>query len=193
MSNDKNLEIWSSVCKTDPAHTKAANVKGNKITAIAPQSQIMAATEQFGPYGRSWGFKSIELDYSLLEKNIIIFKGIFFFPEAEFPIINSVGIYKDNACTKIDDDFAKKVETDTLTKALSKIGFNADIFMGLYDDVRYVNQMRDEFAERKPVELSDNDKQWIAAYLADKSVLEQLNDNQAYKDFIIKNAAKESK
>jgi len=28
---------------------------------------------------------------------------------------------------------------------MSKIGFNADIFMGKFDDVRYVNEMREEF------------------------------------------------
>jgi hypothetical protein len=27
-------------------------------------------------------------------------------------------------------------ETDTLTKAISKLGFNADIFMGKFDDLR---------------------------------------------------------
>ena len=46
-----------------------------------------------------------------------------------------------------NDDFAKKVETDTLTKALSKLGFNADIFLGKFDDTKYVEQMKQEFKE----------------------------------------------
>lgn len=51
---------------------------------------------------------------------------------------------------KIDDDFMKKAETDLVTKALSKLGFNSDVFMGLYDDNRYVNQMQNEFNPPPP-------------------------------------------
>jgi hypothetical protein len=61
----------------------------------------------------------------------------------------------DNAKTKIDDNFAKKLETDTLTKAISKLGFNADIFMGKFDDTRYLAEITKEFAEAPaPVKLS---------------------------------------
>jgi hypothetical protein len=49
-----------------------------------------------------------------------------------------------NAKTKVDND-AKKIETDTLTKAISKLGFNADIFMGKFDDLRYIEEMNEEF------------------------------------------------
>ena len=140
-----NLDLWSKVETTNPKYTKPANVKGNKITSISPQYQLLNATEQFGSYGKGWGFESIELDYSLQSVGLVIFKGIFFYPGGKFPIINSIGIYKDNAQTKIDDDFAKKVETDALTKALSKLGFNADIFMGKFDDCRYVAEITASF------------------------------------------------
>jgi len=155
-----NLELWHKVEKTNPKYTKQANVGGNKITSIAPQFQIMNVTEQFGSYGKTWGFKNIQLDYTLAsEFNLIVFKGIFFYPDGEFPIINSIKMFMDNAKTKIDDNFAKKLETDALTKAISKLGFNADIFMGKFDDVRYVEEMKKEFAETppapKPIKLSD--------------------------------------
>ena len=65
MSN--NLDLWNKVEKTNPKYTKKANVKGNNITAIAPQYQIKNVTEQFGSYGTSWGFKSLEFDYTLTE------------------------------------------------------------------------------------------------------------------------------
>lgn len=141
-----NMDLWSKVEKTNPAYTKSANVRGNKITAIAPQTQIKCATEQFGVYGSKWGWKSFDFDYALLEKTgIVIFKGVFYFPNGEFPISASISAFKDGAMTKPDADFAKKVETDALTKALSKLGFNADVFMGLYDDNKYVMQMKEEF------------------------------------------------
>ncbi len=47
----ENLKLWGLVEKTDPKHTKQANVKGNKITSIKPQYQIYKATEQWGAYG----------------------------------------------------------------------------------------------------------------------------------------------
>ena len=146
----KNLELWNKVEKTDPKHTKQANVKGNKLTSIKPQYQIYCATKEWGSYGSSWGFKNIELCYELKDIGLITFKATFYYPNGEFPCINTIGIYRDNAMTKIDDEFAKKVETDALTKCLSKLGFNADIFMGRFDDLRYVEKLKQEFKEETP-------------------------------------------
>lgn len=189
---EENLKLWHSVEKTNPKYTKNANVGGNKITSISPQFQIMNVTEKFGSYGSTWGFKNIELDYSLVstpfkrEKTegvfpnkkvvgvedavmgLVVFKAIFFYPNGEFPIINSISLFTNNDMTKLDDNFAKKVETDALTKAISKLGFNADIFMGKFDDVRYVEEMKAEFGnedkkqETTPplADLLPNTPQW---------------------------------
>jgi hypothetical protein len=144
--NKDNLKLWNSVEKTNPNYTKKAKIGGMSITAIAPQFQIMQVTEQFGVYGRTWGFKKIELDYSLIGYDMVVFKGTFFFPEGEFEIINSCKLYINNAKTMLDDNFAKKIETDALTKAISKLGFNADIFLGKFEDVRYLAEITKEFA-----------------------------------------------
>ncbi len=146
----ENLKLWDSVCETDPKHTKKANVGGNKLTAIKPQYQVLKATEQWGPYGGKWGFKNIDLSYDLLSVSLVVFKALFYYPGGEFEIINSIKLYKDNAQTKVDDDFAKKIETDALTKALSKLGFNADVFMGRFDDLRYVDEMDFKHGNRQP-------------------------------------------
>ncbi len=45
----------------------------------------------------------------------------------------------------MDDECFKKVSTDALTKGLSKLGFNSDIFLGMWDDNRYVNQVTEKF------------------------------------------------
>mgnify|MGYP003661878651 CR=1 FL=1 len=170
-----NLELWNKVEKTNPAHTKNANVRGNKITAIAPQYQIKNATEQFGIYGKDWGFSAVSFDYDLVElTGIVVFCGVFFFKGAEFPITSSISVYKDGARTKPDADFAKKVETDALTKALSKLGFNADVFMGMYDDHKYVAMMQDEFKEKEVPNV--NDQSWIDAAKKDKAALNQITD-----------------
>ncbi len=154
-----NLELWQKVEKTNPKYTKKANVKGNNITAISPQYQIKNVTEQFGSYGKTWGFKSMEFDYTLAESlGLVVLHAVFYYPNGEFPIKNCQALFTDNAKTKIDDNFAKKLETDTLTKAISKLGFNADIFMGLFDDVKYLAEVTKEFAEKKePVPIISDD------------------------------------
>ncbi len=83
----------------------------------------------------------------------------------------------DRAEKMVDADFAKKIETDALTKALSKIGFNADVFMGRYDDVKYVNEMAEEFS------LSDTDKQWVDIVKANPERLNEIIWN-FLKDYI---------
>jgi hypothetical protein len=166
----ENLELWNKVEKTNPKYTKKAKIGGLEITAIAPQYQIMQVTEQFGIYGEKWGFKDIKLSYELVEKcNLVVFKGTFFFPNGEFEIINSCKLYMDRALTMVDDNFAKKIETDALTKAISKLGFNADIFMGKFDDVRYVAEMNAEFNTPKKVDYT--------ALLNGSKTLKELGSN----------------
>ena len=173
---DNNLQLWNKVEKTNPKYTKKAKVGGVGITAIAPQYQIMMVTEQFGVYGKTWGFKNIELDYSLIEKyDMVVFKGTFFFPKGQFEIINSYKLFINNAKTMLDDNFAKKIETDTLTKAISKLGFNADIFMGKFDDVRYVEEATKHFDKVEATKIDDRkealkDSQFKAVILSKNKV-----------------------
>ena len=144
---NENLKLWQAVEKTDPKHTKKAKIGGMSITAIAPQYQVLKATEQFGPYAIKWGFKDIEFDFSLIETHkLVVLKATFFCPDGECQVVNSAKIWMDRAEQMVDADFAKKMETDALTKVLSKMGFNADVFMGRYDDNKYVQDMQKEFA-----------------------------------------------
>lgn len=174
-----NLKLWDAVKETDPKYTKPAKIGGMNITAISPQYQIMLATEQFGSYGEGFGFKSIELDYSLIERfNLVVFKGVFFHPKGEFEIINSSKMYMDRAQKMVDADFAKKIETDALTKALSKLGFNADVFMGRFDDTKYVLEMEAKFRQS-----TDNDLAWVDSIKNERNKLEDLTDPE-YREYI---------
>jgi hypothetical protein len=90
-----------------------------------------------------WNTKATTEVKSIL--GLVGFKAVFFYPNGRFEITISIKIFTDNKHSKIDDNYAKKLETDALTKALSKLGFNADIFLGKFDDVRYVDEMKEEF------------------------------------------------
>lgn len=162
MSN--NLKIWSAVEKTDLSFTKHVNQRGG-YTAISPQYQLKCATEQFGAYGAGFGLCVSDLDFSLFESTgMVIHKAVFFYvvdgQRYEFPITNAIEAARTNAQGKrfVDVDFAKKVETNTVSKALSKLGFNADVFMGFHEDQSYLAELQNEIALQK---ADDKDEEII--------------------------------
>ena len=46
---------------------------------------------------------------------------------------------------RINEEAAKQATTDAMTKALSYIGFSGDVFMGKFDDNKYVAQQSAKF------------------------------------------------
>ena len=165
---NKNIEFWESVSKTDPKFTKEIRNGGRKMTAINAQYQLMNATKKWGKYGDKWGLRDIKLNYiDNLDKGQIlcVSNAVFEYPEGKFEIGSSIFVqqFVKQSYLSIDSDFLKKLETDMLTKSLSKLGFNADVFLGKYDDNKYVRQIELEFSEQKqkpkltlsPTELLD--------------------------------------
>tara|TARA_R110000824_G_scaffold98780_6_gene235519 strand:+ start:408 stop:1043 length:636 start_codon:yes stop_codon:yes gene_type:complete len=155
MKENKTLgtdAVWSKVDTTDPKYTKKVNQRGG-FTAIGAQYQLKKATELFGPFGKGWGvsgesFHHYENDGLFLYSAMLWYKLEGDDTEYRFPINSSI-IYNRNG--RIDDDFAKKVATDALTKGLSKLGFNADVFMGLFDDNKYVASLSSAKVVKKAV------------------------------------------
>lgn len=149
-----NLKLWDSVQKTDTTFTKQVNQRGG-YTAISPQYQLKVATEQFGPYGAGFGLCSSDFDMSIFEATgIVIHKAVFFYildgQRHEFPLSNAIEAARGKGDKRyVDTDFAKKVETNTVSKALSKLGFNADVFMGMMEDQSYLNELQNEMAMQK--------------------------------------------
>jgi len=182
-----NLELWDSVSTTDPKYTKKVNQRGG-FTAIAAQSQVQKATEVFGIMGHGWGvedekFTVVEGTTMVLYTANLWYK--FNTRAGSIPIHSSI---KYGANGRYDDDFSKKVATDALTKGLSKLGFNADVFMGLFDDNKYVSDVTDKFKKvsdngwiieitKASKKLSDTDRKKIEQSVSDGKV----NKNN-YKD-----------
>ena len=139
-----NTKLWDSVEKTAPKFTKKVNQRGG-FTAIGAQYQVRKATEAFGPFGIGWGVKE-ETFQRYEDTGLVLYQGTLWYKygedNGEVPIHSSI---KYHANSRVDDDFAKKVATDAMTKGLSKLGFNADVFMGLFDDNKYVSTLKKEF------------------------------------------------
>lgn len=167
MVSDKpiNMKIWQSVCKTDSEYTKKVNQRGG-YTAIDATYQQMKATELFGSYGLGWGLREIAYDFTLFEATkMVLCHAVFFYKldgvEASFPISNAISAMLGAA--KPDEDFCKKLETNTISKALSRLGFSADVFLGLFDDQEYIAQLKTEEAiakaEDKDAEIAAKKKE----------------------------------
>lgn len=144
MPKKKNLDLWTKVEKTNPKHTKKVQSRGG-FTAIDAQYQLKVATEEFGPFGQGWGVKDeVFTNY----EGLVLYQAQLWYvngtTKGEFPINSSIQ-YKTGE--RLDSDFAKKVTTDALTKGLSKLGFNADVFLGMFDDNKYVAEMQKKFGD----------------------------------------------
>ena len=144
-----NLALWEQVSKTNPAHTKPVSF-GRGFTAIDAHSQIMCATEAFGPVGIGWGYN---VEYQIDDKMLIAFVSIWQQDHANSfgPICSIAPLY--NKKGQLDDDAGKKAMTDALTKGLSHLGFNADVFLGKFDDNKYVNERNIEIQKEQIAEI----------------------------------------
>lgn len=149
-----NLKLWKSVEKTPPAMTKEVKFGKRHYTAIDPQWQARLATALWGPYGARWGMRN--LHWQIIETNEtdaqghykgsgVILKAEFFYPldgkEVSFEILNDDKF-------RLGDDTLKKLITNTRSKALSWLGFSADVFMGKFDDTKYVEDLKKKFGDQ---------------------------------------------
>ncbi len=141
----ENLKFWNSVCVTNPDDTTPVEFGKIKFTAIDAYTQIRSATEQWGMYGKAWGVR-VEKYELMIDR--LIYTGTFFYPDGgEFAIGSSIKISKE--------DCVKKVKTDALTKGLSFLGYNADVFLGKFDDNKYVADLK---KNGKPPKLTPGQK-----------------------------------
>lgn len=136
-----NMAIWDAVSKTDPAYTTRVNQRGG-FTAIDAHYQIEMATRQFGPIGIGWGYSASQ---PIFHEGMIIIPVTLWHgsPENTFGPVFGCAKFTEG---RPDADAPKKAGTDALTKLLSQLGFNADVFLGKFDDNKYVAQRERECA-----------------------------------------------
>ena len=158
-----NMSIWSQVEKTAPEATKAAKVNGQQITSISGHHMVKRATEVFGPVGIGWGWTVAEERFDqggeirndkgeILGHEVghTIRIRLWFMQDGKHGEVEQYGCtpftYKSKWGVTTDTEAPKKSLTDAIKKALSMLGFSADIFLGMYDDTDYVQQRQAEAA-----------------------------------------------
>jgi hypothetical protein len=151
-----NLDLWNSVERTNPAHTKAITGKSYQGTSPKPHYLVHKATEAFGPCGIGWGFTIVSErieEGAGGERMHIAHVRVWYEWQGKRGEVEHIGGTQFSGIRSsgkpfTDEDAPKKSVTDALVKALSMIGFAGDIFMGRYDDSKYVNELRNETPER---------------------------------------------
>lgn len=151
-----NTDLWDRLGKTDPKHTRAFQRAGGfKGTAIKPMWSFRRMTEEFGPCGEGWGINEPSFQVvSGADGEVLVYCTVSIWYGANktktvFGVGGDKVVAKFSSGLKGDDEAFKKAFTDAVTNALKLIGVGADIHMGLFDDNKYVSEVRAEFAEDK--------------------------------------------
>ena len=116
----------------------------------------MRATETFGPIGDGWGYDVAYSTERMSEALVLTVADVTIWwrggdDKIEDCFIRKYGPIRGMSAVldkgRVDDDAGKKAMTDALTKGLSHLGFSADVFLGLFDDNKYVQKVKQEFVE----------------------------------------------
>ncbi len=144
------MALWNQVCKTNPGHTKEVHNGKFAFTAIDPTYQLEEATRRFGPYGVAWGLYDLVFNPIPVDGGTnLLLTATFRYPldgePHQFPIAVDLRM-------RPTDDTAKKLMTMARSKALSYLGFNADVFAGKFEDDAYVRDRETEFGDAETTE-----------------------------------------
>lgn len=149
-----NLEIWNKFADIDPAFTKPITGKPYKGTSPNPHYVIRCLTEMFGPVGKGFGWEVVAEGFQPLGDEVLHWCRIRFW-HGDGQGFEAYGQTKALMKTRngmmLDEDAPKKSLTDAITKAAAQIGVASNIFLGRWDDSRYVAQVNQEFREAENV------------------------------------------
>ena len=135
MDSVNNMELWDSVCKTDPSAVKPITGKQYKGSSPKPYWLIEHATRTFGPAGLGWGHDIIGQGFQQCGQDDMLHWAIvefWYMKDNKRCSVQQMGgtkaMYKTNAGKMmVDEDAPKKSVTDALVKAMSSVGFAGDI------------------------------------------------------------------
>ena len=145
-----HLAIWNKVETTDPRYTKPITGRGYNGTSTNATYLVRKATSVFGPCGIGWGVNVLAeglLDGADGHKVHRVHIRLWYILDGKRGEVEHFG--QTDFCGKrasgkwfTDEEAPKKSMTDAMLKALSMIGFAADIHLGMYDDNKYVADLR---------------------------------------------------
>ena len=135
-----NMKYWDNLSKSDPKYLKQVSFGSRNFTAIDPQYQVRMMTEEFGAVGEGWGWHNttevvhVSNGDSAVLAHVSVWHST---PANTFGPFTGCRKFFDAAKGRMAEDAPKMAVTDGLTKALSHLGCNADVFLGEMDGNKY--------------------------------------------------------
>lgn len=170
----ENLSIWEALEVTEPKYTKSFNRSGFAGTATNPTYLARKLTDALGPNGQGWRLVIEEenwfqsgIELMIRADGTALYQMVHFVrahiewkdPVAgtvhmTSPVYGATPIYmvRRDGTVMVDEEAPKKSLTDAFSKAAVLLGAAADVHMGLYDDVKYVQSLLAEDPPQ-PVEV----------------------------------------
>jgi hypothetical protein len=172
-----NKELWKRAFTTDPRAVKPITGKQYKGNSPKPYWIVERLTDEFGPCGLGWGFTILNERFERFgehESLHIAVVRLWYTMDGKRGEFEQVGQTRASymsagSDTKagrfiVDEDAPKKSVTDALVKCASYLGFAGDIFSGMWDDSKYVEQAGREWRERE-AEAAKMPESEIAAWI----------------------------
>lgn len=195
-----NTKLWDSVFMTDPQAVKQITGKSYKGNSPKPYWLIQRATETFGPVGIGWGCNVKSERFERVTETDVLHVCVvsvwYVLDGKRSETFDQMGgtkaVYQSKNGMVVDDDAGKKSVTDAMVKCLSMIGFAGDIFSGMWDDSKYVEQAGQTYRHREYVRqfASKNDltpeRAEVVMAIADEAIalFEKDDSFSAYAQYI---------
>ncbi len=158
---NENMALWNAVCTTDPAQTKPVKYGQREYTTVDAYYQIKKATEQWGRLGAGWKAEHsiihfderqliilVELCYKIGERKDADGNTVIIWSSPIYGYGNvSINPEKTNHAL---NDSHKKCFTDGMTKALSYLGFDYDVFSGKFNDNKHLDFANENGGKGEP-------------------------------------------
>lgn len=189
-----NLDTWDRFADIDPKFTKPITGKPYKGTSPNPHYVIKCLTEMFGPVGVGFGWEVVAEGFQPMGEEMLHWCRIRFW-HGDGKGFDAYGqtkaVMKTRSGLMNDEDAPKKSLTDAITKAAAQVGVGANIFLGRWDDNKYVAEVDAKFRdeERKKQPADDTSVNRIKAAIdkaADLAALGRLWNHPATNDAIAK-------
>jgi hypothetical protein len=177
---NNNMQILTNICTSKAEALKDGKVNGQQIKSINTTSVFMELTNQFGPMGKGWGYEILKDEMHqgvpILNANAqvicheqvnTVVIALWYMLDGEKIVCppqygHTPFIMKTSYGPKTDFDPSKKSLSDAIKKSASMLGFNADVYLGEWDDVSVVElqakqqEVKVEKREEKEASAFDN-------------------------------------
>lgn len=177
-----NMDLWNRYADIDPSFTKPISGRDYKGTSPNPQYVIRCLTEMFGPVGKGFGWSVLKEEFTPLGETLLHWCRIkFWWKDGEgIHEVEEYGQTKAYYLTsggypKSDEDAPKKSLTDAIIKGASHMGVAANIFLGRWDDQKYVDEVKKDFAAKSKAAHQDEASTKTSAQLKREGAWETVS------------------